>query len=177
MRKHIRKAAVATVLAAGAALGGFAATGTAQASEDSGFVDGTGGTHNDWSDEGTLQRGDESNAVALWQTVLVADGAKWKTSGGALRAFTEDDIDGDFNGRTASATRFWQQQNDVRVTGKADRRSFSVADNNLGTVGRRGTVTYDGSFDDARFRRLTVGGVGPQVYFVSFDGSVVAASY
>ncbi|WP_128379748.1 peptidoglycan-binding domain-containing protein [Streptomyces cavernae] len=176
MRKHIRKAAMATVLAGGAVLGGFAATGTASASEDSGLVDGTGSTRNDWGDEGTLQRGDESHAVALWQTVLWADGAKWK-DGNTWRAFTEEDISGEFNRRTVSATAYWQKANGVRETGKADPRSFAVADNSLGTVGKRGTVGYDGTSEDARFKRLTVGGVAQDVYYVHYDGSWVPATY
>ena len=176
MRKNIRKAAVATVLAASTALGAFAATGTASASEDTGVVDGSGGTRDDWRDEGALERGDESYAVVLWQTVLWADGAKWK-DGNNWRAFTEDDINGEFNRRTSSATSYWQQANGVRVNGKADARTFSVADNSLSSVGRRGTVNYDGTSEDARFRRVQVGGFSQQVYYVYYDGSWEPVTY
>jgi hypothetical protein len=168
---------MATVLAVGAGLGAFAATGTAQASEETGVIDGSGGTHNDWGDEGTLQKGDESNAVALWQTVLVADGAFWKDSGGALRPFTEDDISGEFNSRTVSATKFWQKSHGLAETGKAKPSSFSVADDRLGTVNGNGTVLYEGSANDVAFKRKTVAGFDKQVYFVNFDGSFVQATY
>ncbi|MEU9468536.1 hypothetical protein AB0D78_18110 [Streptomyces avermitilis] len=178
MRKHIRTAAVATVLAAGTALGSIAAVGTALASEDTGFVDGKAGTHDDWNDEGTLAKDDNGNAVALWQTVLWADGAKWKAKNGTLKPFTQDDITGDFNSRTVSATKFWQAGNGLKQTGKADGASFSLADNNLGSANKKGLVIYDGVIDETvQFKRLTVAGVTQQVYFVKVDDEWVAAAY
>ncbi|MFC3578365.1 peptidoglycan-binding domain-containing protein [Streptomyces yaanensis] len=178
MRKHIRTAVAATVLAAGAALGGITAAGTALASDDTGYIDGTGGTTDDWRDEGALKQGDEGNAVALWQTVLVADGAKWTDKKNTKHDFTENDIDGDFDSKTKSATKDWQAQNGLSQTGKADPKSFSVADNNLGKVGRKGYVTYDGDSDyNARFKRLPLAGVAQQVYYVYVDGAWVEASY
>ncbi|MEV6029159.1 peptidoglycan-binding domain-containing protein [Streptomyces sp. NPDC052036] len=177
MRKHIRTAVVATVLAAGTVLGGIATTGAAFASEDTGFVDGKGGTTDDWGDEGVLSKGDDSNAVALWQTVLVADGAKWTDGKKVQHDFTENEIDGSFDSRTASATKYWQGKNGLKQTGKADPKTFAVADNNLGKPGKKGTLTYDGDADDARFRRQSVPGVDQQVYFVLVDDSWVAANY
>ncbi len=176
MQKRFRKTAIATVVAMGAVFGGLATAGMAQASEDSGVIDGSGNTRNDWGDEGTLQKDDESNAVALWQTVLVADGAFFKDSG-ALRPFTEDDINGEFDRNTASATKFWQKEKGLQQTGKANRASFSRADNNLGAVNSNGTVVYAGSVDNATFKRQTVAGFNEQVYFVNFDGSFVPATY
>lgn len=176
MNKHFRKAAMATVLAVGTALGGFAATGIAQADEDAGVIDGSGNTRDDWGDEGTLKKGDESNAVALWQTVLVADGTFFKDSG-TLRPFTEDDISGEFDSRTVSATKDWQKDRGLNQSGKASPASFKVADNNLSAVNGNGTVVYAGSVDNATFKRKTVAGFEKQVYFVKFDGSSVPATY
>ncbi|CAL9353465.1 peptidoglycan-binding domain-containing protein [Streptomyces griseomycini] len=174
---RFRRAAMATVLAGGAVLGGFAATGAAHASEDTGVVDGSGKTRNDWGDEGTLQKGDESNAVALWQTVLMADGAYWKDSGGTLHQFTEDDISGEYDSRTVSATKYWQKSRGLSQTGKANPKCFSHADNNLGPVNKKGSVVYEGDVDDVTFKRKTVAGYDEQVYYVKFDGSYVPATY
>lgn len=177
MHKGFRKAAIATVLAGGVALGGFATAGTAQASEDTGVIDGSGNTNNDWGDEGTLQKDDVSNAVILWQTVLVADGAAFKNSAGALVPLTENDISGEFDSRTVSATKDWQKDRGLKQTGKANGASFSVADDNLGTVNKKGNVTYEGVVDDVTFKRTTVAGFNDQVYSVNFDGAFVRATY
>jgi hypothetical protein len=177
MYKGFRKAAIATVLAGGVALGGFATAGTAQASEDTGVTDGSGNTTNDWGDEGTLQKDDVSNAVILWQTVLVADGATFKNSAGAQVSFTENHISGEFDARTVSATKDWQKDRGLTQTGKANGASFSVADNSLGIVNKKGNVAYDGDVDDVTFKRQTVAGFNDQVYSVNFDGSFVRATY
>ncbi|CAL9341047.1 hypothetical protein SUDANB176_00280 [Streptomyces sp. enrichment culture] len=177
MHKRFRNATMVAVLGAGTALGGFATAGAAHASEDTTVIDGSGSTRNDWGDEGTLQKGDESNAVALWQTVLVADGAYWKDGKGVLHQFTEDDISGEFGPRTVSATKYWQKSRGLSQTGKANPKSFSSADDNLGPVNKKGNVHYDGDVHDVTFKRKTVAGFTEQVYFVSFDGSYVPATY
>ncbi|GAB3008844.1 hypothetical protein GCM10023080_088570 [Streptomyces pseudoechinosporeus] len=176
MNKHFRKAAMATVLAVGTALGGFAATGAAHADEEVGVIDGSGNTGDDWDDEGTLKKGAESNAVVLWQTVLVADGVSWKDGAGVLHLFTEDDISGEFDLRTASATKFWQKDRGLNQSGKATAASFKAAGNNLGP-NKNGTVVYEGSADDVTFKRKTVDGFDKKVYSVNFDGSSVPATY
>lgn len=175
---HFRKAAMATVLAVGTALGGFAATGAAHATEEAGVIDGSGNTRDDWGDEGTLEKGnsDDSNAIALWQTVLVADGVSYEDSAGVLHLFTEDDISGEFNSRTKSATKFWQKERGLSQSGKANAASFRVADNNLGP-NQNGTVVYEGSANDVTFKRKTLSGFDKKVYFVNFDGSFVPATY
>jgi hypothetical protein len=116
--------------------------------------------------------------VALWQTVLVADHAQWTDKKNVKHDFTENDIDGDFDSKTASTTKNWQGRKGLGQSGKGDPRSFSVADNNLGKVGKKGYVSYDGDSDyNTRFRRVSVAGVPQQVYLVYVDGSWVAASY
>ncbi|CAL9441782.1 hypothetical protein [Streptomyces griseomycini] len=175
--KRFRRTAMATVLAGGAVLGGFTATGAAHASEDTGVVDGSGNTHDDWGDEGTLKKGDEGSTVALWQTVLMADGAYWKDSEGTLQQFTEDDISGEYDSRTASATKYWQMGKGLDQTGKANPDCFSYADDNLGTVNKKGKIVYEGAVDDVTFKRKTVAGYDEQVYYVDYDDSYVPATY
>ncbi|MER5228295.1 hypothetical protein [Streptomyces flaveus] len=173
---HFRKAAMATVLAVGTALGGVAATGAAHADEGTAVIDGKGDTHNDWAED-TLEEGDESHAVALWQTVLVADGAYWEDDGGALHQFTKDDITGEYNMSTTSATKYWQKGKGLSETGEANTKCFSAADNNLGTESKNGSVIYKGTIDKATFKRKKVDGFNKKVYSVKFDGSYVPATY
>jgi peptidoglycan hydrolase-like protein with peptidoglycan-binding domain len=179
MRKHIRKAAVATALVAGVAFGGFTAAGTAHAAPDSrkfGYVDGFGATTNDWGDE-TLKAHEKSNAVYLWQYVLYADGAQYKDEDGDTQTFSEEDISGEFDSVTAAATRDWQKSHKVKkVTGRADQATFAKADNRLGAVAAGNLVTYNGSDVDVDFRRIPVSATNA-VYQVQVDGVWVYARY
>lgn len=141
--------------AAGLTLG--AAAPFASATTASRIVDGQGTADNDWGDEGDLSRHSHahSNATRLWQTVLYADGAKWRGSDGALHTFTKADIDGHFGKRTESATKWWQKNEDLEgVDGIAGKETFGFADDFLSGPSAGGSVTYTGYKHDVTFKRL-----------------------
>ncbi|KPI04339.1 hypothetical protein OK074_4656 [Actinobacteria bacterium OK074] len=179
MRKHIfGKTAVATVLAAGAALGTFAAAGTAQASPDFGCIEGKGVTTNDWGNE-SLDNGSTSNAVRLWQYVLYADNAKYVDEDGDLQPFTLKQVKGTYNKVTRSATKFWQQKHGVDpANGRAEEDSFSTADDSLDpeNTGTR-EVVYDGSKRDVTFKRIPIQNTGKSCYAIPVGAGYQLATY
>ncbi|MGW0909821.1 peptidoglycan-binding domain-containing protein [Streptomyces sp. NPDC002853] len=169
--KRLLGAAVAVTAGAAIALGGTASL--AQASGPH-VVDGKGSAHNDWGDEGTLSRHSHanSNATRLWQNVLYADGAKWKDSSGKRHTFKKWDIDGSFGRKTESATKYWQQREDVEdVDGIVGKETFGVADDFLNGPGGGGHVTYSGYQHDVGFKRLS------GTYYVKIDGKWKKAAY
>ena len=147
-------AAVAVTASAGLALGAAAPLATASGSY---VVDGSGDATNDWGDEGTLSTGkhSRSNATRLWQTVLYADGAKWKDSGGDLHTFTASDIDGIFGWKTRSATKYWQKAEGLEdIDGIVGKETFGQADGYLYGPYSDGEVTYTGAAYEVSFKRL-----------------------
>ncbi|UUU24491.1 peptidoglycan-binding domain-containing protein [Streptomyces sp. DSM 40750] len=147
-------AAVAVTASAGLALGAAAPLATASGPH---VVDGSGAAYNDWGDEGTLSvnKHSRSNATRLWQSVLYADGAKWKDSSGDLHTFTASDIDGIFGWKTRSATKYWQAQEDLEdVDGIVGKETFGQADGFLDGPYSDGAVTYTGLVNDVAFKRL-----------------------
>ena len=139
---------------AGLALGTAAPLAAASAPH---VVDGSGAAYNDWGDEGTLSVNShsKSNATRLWQSVLYADGAKWKDSSGTLHTFTAWDIDGVFGWKTRSATKYWQAQEDLEdVDGIVGKETFGQADGFLDGPAGDGGVTYAGLAHEVDFKRL-----------------------
>jgi peptidoglycan hydrolase-like protein with peptidoglycan-binding domain len=122
----VRRRSAAAVIAA--AIVGGVAVGTAPASASSGegYISAnlTGAVTNDWSDEGTLSKSSHahSNATALWQAVLYADGY-----------LSASGIDCKFGNTTYAATKKFQKH--FMGSGSADgivgKKSFSNADNRL----------------------------------------------
>ncbi|MFJ2767423.1 peptidoglycan-binding protein [Streptomyces sp. NPDC087300] len=170
--RRLLRTAVAVTAGAGIALGGLAPLAQATGPH---VVDGRGAAYNDWGDEGDLSRWShaDSNATRLWQTVLYADGAKWKDGNGKRHAFTKWDIDGRFGKRTESATRYWQHNEELEdVDGIAGKETFGAADDFLdGPHGGGGWVTYTGYSHDVAFKRLD------GTYYVKVGGHWKKASY
>ncbi|WP_202121288.1 peptidoglycan-binding domain-containing protein [Streptomyces sp. BA2] len=169
--KRLIGSAVAVTAGAAIALGGTASL--AQASGPH-VVDGKGAAYNDWGDEGELSRHSHanSNATRLWQSVLYADGAKWKDSNGKRHTFKKWDIDGSFGRKTESATKWWQQREDVEdVDGIVGKETFGVADDFLNGPAGGGHVTYSGYKHDVGFKRLS------GTYYVKIDGKWKKAAY
>ncbi|MEV0217894.1 peptidoglycan-binding domain-containing protein [Streptomyces sp. NPDC050704] len=140
-------------------------------------VDGRGAAYNDWGDEGTLsvRRHAESNATRLWQTILYADGAKWRDGNGRRHTFTKYDIDGSFGWKTRAATKWWQESQDddelENVDGIVDGETFGLADDALDGPYRNGNVTYSGYRYDVTFKRLD------GKYYVKIDRRWRVAAY
>jgi hypothetical protein len=146
----IVKRASTTLLAFTLTIGGVMALGAApaQASEagiaspSSGFVDGDGGTTNQWAGEGVLGEAYHRNsgATGLWQAFLFSQGYLGSRS----------DIDCHFGGNTATATANFQ------------------ADNGLGDDGIVGAATFGRADDYLRFESTEGGGTK---YYYSGSGS------
>ncbi|WP_371577531.1 peptidoglycan-binding protein [Streptomyces sp. NBC_01314] len=154
LKARLLLGAVAVTASAGLALGVAAPLATASGPY---VVDGSGAAHNDWGDEGTLSVNShsKSNATRLWQSVLYADGAKWKDSSGNPHTFGQGDIDGIFGWKTRSATKYWQAQEDLEdVDGIVGKETFGQADGFLDGPYSDGKVTYTGLEHEVTFKRL-----------------------
>lgn len=154
LKSRLLLGAVAVTASAGLALGVAAPLATASGPY---VVDGSGAAYNDWGDEGTLSVNSrsKSNATRLWQSVLYADGAKWKDTSGDLHTFAQGDIDGIFGWKTRSATMYWQAQEDLEdVDGIVGKETFGQADGFLDGPYSDGKVTYTGLANEVTFKRL-----------------------
>ncbi|GGR71531.1 hypothetical protein GCM10010252_07410 [Streptomyces aureoverticillatus] len=172
-RRPRRLLAAAVAVTAGT---GLALAGTAPLAQAAGphVIDGGGDAFNDWGDEGTLSRHRHahSNATWLWQSVLYADGAKWRDGNGALHTFKKADVDGHFGWKTASATKWWQAHEDLEdVDGVVGKETFGAADNFLSGPHSGGQVDYTGFVRQVGFKRLA------GTYYVKIDGHWKKASY
>ncbi|MDG4859522.1 hypothetical protein P8605_15390 [Streptomyces sp. T-3] len=170
-RIRLAAAAVSVVAAAGLGLGGLAPAASATGSH---VIDGRGVATNDWGDEGTLSKYQHanSNATRLWQTVLYADGAKWKGSDGKWHKFTKWDIDGQFGWKTHSATKYWQDKEELEdVDGIVGKETFGHADDFLDGPYGGGKVIYMGLSHEVKLKRLD------GKYYVKIDGQWKQAAY
>ncbi|WP_285596653.1 peptidoglycan-binding domain-containing protein [Kineosporia sp. NBRC 101731] len=115
------------------ALGTFGAASPAQASVSQGYIAGAGVVTDDWGDEGTISASvrSHSNAVFLWQAVLVSDGY-----------LTPSDADCWFGSDTTAATKKWQNDHGVDDDGSVGPLTFGKADDRLTLSG--GVVTFKG---------------------------------
>ncbi|MDP9830188.1 peptidoglycan-binding domain-containing protein [Kineosporia succinea] len=127
--RRIVVGAAAVALAAGTV--GLAAP--AQASVAQGYIAGAGVVTDDWGDEGTISQNvrSHSNAVFLWQAVLVADGY-----------LSPSDGDCWFGSVTAAATKKWQKDHGLEADGSVGPLTFGKADDRLTLSGS--TITYKG---------------------------------
>ncbi|MFD9859317.1 peptidoglycan-binding domain-containing protein [Streptomyces alboflavus] len=164
-------AAVAVTASAGLAL---AATAPLAQAAGPHVVDGSGDAYNDWGDEGTLSRHSHahSNATWLWQSVLYADGAKWRDGNGVRHTFTKSDIDGHYGWKTASATKWWQAREDLEdVDGVVGKETFGAADDFLSGPHANGHVDYTGHVRQIAFKRIS------GTYYVKVHGQWKKAAY
>jgi peptidoglycan hydrolase-like protein with peptidoglycan-binding domain len=138
----VANARIRRVVVSGAAMalaiGAIGVGSPAQASVAQGYIAGAGVLTDDWGDEGTISATtrNHSNAVWLWQVVLIADG--YLTS--------IDDIDCRFGERTTAATIRWQRARGLEADGKVGPNTFGRADNNLFWYGTE--IRYNGSVLD-----------------------------
>jgi putative peptidoglycan binding protein len=115
-------------------IGAIGVGSPAQASVAQGYIAGAGVLTDDWGDEGTISATtrNHSNAVWLWQVILIADG--YLTS--------IDDVDCWFGERTTAATIRWQRARGLTADGKvgpntfgrAERRHLTAANSRLGAT-------------------------------------------
>ncbi|MEU0823113.1 peptidoglycan-binding domain-containing protein [Streptomyces mirabilis] len=145
----VRKSAAAAVMALAIAGGVAAETTPASANTSQGYISaGTGAVTTDWAGEGNLSTSSHahSNATALWQAVLWADGNLTRTS----------QIDCRFGSATRDATRAWQRAHSLARDGIVGNKTFSKADNKLklDSLSSPSTyvVHYDGSQHDVWFK-------------------------
>ncbi len=171
LNKRNRLAMAAVSVAAGAGLA-FAGLAPSAAATSRHVIDGYGNPTNDWGDEGNLSRYSyaHSNATRLWQTILWADGAKYKGSDGQWHDYTYGEIDGHFGKRTQSATKYWQSREGIYVDGVVGKQTFSLADNFLDHIGNN-RVRYTGYDHLVNFKRLD------GLYYVKVGGHWKKASY
>ncbi|MFJ5779537.1 peptidoglycan-binding protein [Streptomyces sp. NPDC093094] len=102
---------------------------SSQAAVAQGFVNGWDKQWDDFDDEGTLSRTSysHSNAVAMWQLILVAD--KAHRPDGSL--FTAADVDCRFGPTTEYATKDWQRKFSLSADGIVGPKTFHRAGSNL----------------------------------------------
>ncbi|GHI07315.1 hypothetical protein AQI88_20975 [Streptomyces cellostaticus] len=169
MSMRTRAVAMATAALLGAGATGIALAPAANAASYHG-IDGGGAVTDDWQDEENLGVDDyaQSNATALWETVLYADGAQWQDDDGDWHTFTKSQIDGSFGPETESATQWWQEHyhlsdNDGVVTDQ----SWTFAQRWLLGPSSGGVVTYQGDVRNVTFKRISgkyrvrIKGTGP----------------
>lgn len=163
MRIHgrtLRSAAIALTLAAAGTLA--MGTGPASAKVSDGWVRGYDTWTDDWNDEGVLSQYNysASNAVGLWQRILVAEGAKLDNGSN----FVVNNIDCYFGDKTHQATMNLQKRWGLTADGKVGSGTFGRANKNLfknfGSTARGETLylTYkagDGTIE--HFSRNTEG--------------------
>ncbi|MFF6993665.1 peptidoglycan-binding protein [Streptomyces sp. NPDC008313] len=167
MSLRTKTAALAVVAALGGALAVSAAP--ASASVGSGYVSGQGSINDDWGDEGLLgaHYHAHSNATALWQAVLWADG-KLPYSG----------IDCWFGGDTVRATQAWQRAHGLDDDGIVGKNTFGKNDSKLSyqrNEGNKDVFKYDGTAHDLWIERTEGGGA----HYIRVNTSIgyKAASY
>ncbi|WP_089099051.1 peptidoglycan-binding domain-containing protein [Streptomyces hyaluromycini] len=146
VRKRTVIGAVALVISSG-----LAVAPPASASVSQGYIGGTGSLSDDWGDEGLLSTSSHahSNATALWQAVLWADGAR--ESNGTY--FDYSDIDCRFGANTKATTKYWQKVHDLPQDGVVGPRAFGRADNQLWHDGGN-VVKYFGHVHSVWLKRV-----------------------
>lgn len=136
MNLRMKCAALAATLLA---FGGVAVSTTpASADTSSGYISGSGDWTDDWFDEGPISTSSNShsNAAAMWQAILWADGYLSSTS----------QIDCAFGSGTASATVKWQHDHHVGA-------DAIVGPNTLTEAGSHGAL--EGPADDSGYLNMT----------------------
>ncbi|MFJ8047160.1 peptidoglycan-binding protein [Streptomyces luteogriseus] len=149
-------AMVTTAVMLGAGGTGIALAPAANAAPAYFGIDGKGAVTNDWEDEENLgvdayARG---NAIALWETVLWADGAEWEDDEGEWQPFRKSRIDGSFGPETESATQWWQSRHNLPETeGTVDSESWDFAQTRLQSLPGN-IVQYKGLVRNVNFKRV-----------------------
>ncbi|MFJ1968690.1 peptidoglycan-binding protein [Streptomyces sp. NPDC087903] len=155
MRKRTIAMITAALLGAGAT--GIALAPAANAAAPYHGVDGSGGVYDDWQDEENLGVDDyaESNATALWETVLYADGAQWQDDDGDWHAFKKNQVDGSFGPETESATQWWQERYGLPdADGVVTDDSWESAQRRLHGPYTGSVVQYAGHARTVNFKRV-----------------------
>ncbi|MCX4704445.1 peptidoglycan-binding protein [Streptomyces sp. NBC_01352] len=157
MSKRNRAVAMASavLLVAGGAVTAMAPAANAA---DYHGIDGNSYVYDDWQDEENLGVDDyaQSNATALWETVLWADGAMYEDEDGDWHPFKKNKIDGSFGPETESATQWWQNhygipENDGVVTDDC----WLSAQSRLHGPYASSNVQYSGSARTVTFKRVS----------------------
>ncbi|MFJ5727512.1 peptidoglycan-binding domain-containing protein [Streptomyces paradoxus] len=157
MSMRNRAVAMMTAVVLGAGGTGIALAPSANAAPAYFGIDGRGAVANDWEDEENLgvdayARG---NAIALWETVLWADGAQWEDDEGEWQPFRKSQIDGSFGPETESATQWWQDRHNLPETdGTVVSESWDFAQTRL--QGQPGNIVqYKGLVRNVNFKRVS----------------------
>ena len=163
VRKRTVIAAATLAIGVGLALGP-----TAQANTTQGYIAGGGSVTDDWSDEGLLSISSHanSNATAVWQWVLWAEGATEKDG----TRYDKADIDCQFGPNTTYATKNLQTTWNLIVDGKVGKQTFGTFDQFLDLGSNGTTVTYYGAYYNGYTHTFTLKRISGK-YYVQDPGS------
>ena len=156
MSMRNRAMAMVTAVLLGAGATGIALAPATSAAPAYFGVDGGGAVGNDWEDEENLgvEAYAKGNAIALWETVLWADGAQWEDDEGEWRPFRKSQIDGSFGPETESATQWWQSRYNLSETdGVVVSESWDFAQTRLQSFPGN-IVQYKGDARNVNFKRV-----------------------
>jgi peptidoglycan hydrolase-like protein with peptidoglycan-binding domain len=156
MSMRNRAVAMVTTALLGAGATGIALAPAASAAPPYNGIDGSGGVYDDWQDEKTIGVDDfaQSNATAVWETVLYADGAQYEDEDGDWHTFTRDKIDGSFGPETESATQWWQNYRGLSDSGVVTNDCWQYAQSRLSGPSTTGSVQYTGTTHNVTFKRV-----------------------
>ncbi|SNT65977.1 Putative peptidoglycan binding domain-containing protein [Asanoa hainanensis] len=171
MRLLHRRALVAGASVVALLAAGLMAPAPAHASAAQGVISGSGAVTDDFADEATLSRTGpfrNSTAVALWQTVLTAEGF-----------LEQSDIDCQFGPATEAATKSFQRRYGLSADGIVGPNTWAKADNYLVNDGQtpgflRVGYNSPNQVQVLGFRRL---GNGYYETFLDGGGLVWAVAY
>ncbi len=151
-----------------AVVGGSALSATpASAATSDGYVSGSGDWSNDWWDEGPISESSHahSNAAAMWQAILWADGQLTSSSG----------IDCQFGFNTYYGTRAWQGKFGVPVDGVVGPTTLKKASTAL-TQDFTSQFTYHG-YAYGRYVTFTRNSDGQWGMYVGNDHHLLSYDY
>ncbi|MFC8392797.1 peptidoglycan-binding protein [Streptomyces sp. NPDC057238] len=116
----MRRKSYITATAVALSIAGTLTIGTpASATVSGGYISGAGTVLDDLTDEGPVKYGQYSGAVAVWQTILWADGYLGTNHSAA--------VDCSFGNNTLAATKQWQRDHGLVADGVAGPKTFTKA--------------------------------------------------
>ncbi|MGW4021524.1 peptidoglycan-binding domain-containing protein [Streptomyces sp. NPDC005009] len=125
----MRRTSYLTATAVALSIAGTLTIGTpASASVANGYISGAGTILDDLGDEGPVKYGQYNGAVAVWQSILWADGY--------LGVGKDAAVDCSFGANTLAATKQWQRDHGLVADGVAGPKTFTKAGQYLKAAGK-----------------------------------------